>query len=210
MNETTKIIFNFIHDNLEQIHIEATKDTIYDKDDMAGIVSREYGFLIPGKIKNGQSFEYITRHATGDSGHGISFYQIDDRSYRDFLKENPLDDETRDINELVLVYAKKAIECLEEKRKYLEGKGWTKDKLGEELYKRAIFAAYNCGQGNVNKALSRGYDVDHYTYNKDYSKCVVEYVNAYKLMFSPENATSLDGINDVVQEPPMKALKDVE
>jgi soluble lytic murein transglycosylase-like protein len=38
---------------------------------------------------------------------------------------------------------------------------------------RAAVAAYNCGQGNVNKAISDGYDVDHYTTGGDYSTDVM-------------------------------------
>jgi soluble lytic murein transglycosylase-like protein len=39
---------------------------------------------------------------------------------------------------------------------------------------RAAVAAYNCGPGNVTRAISDGYDVDHYTTGGDYSTDVLE------------------------------------
>jgi C1A family cysteine protease len=38
---------------------------------------------------------------------------------------------------------------------------------------RAGVAAYNCGRGNVVKAIAQGYDIDHYTANNDYSHDVL-------------------------------------
>jgi hypothetical protein len=38
---------------------------------------------------------------------------------------------------------------------------------------RAGIAAYNCGRGNVTKAIKAGYDVDHYTANSNYSQDVI-------------------------------------
>ena len=184
MKNTTKNILTWIHDNLGEIHREVTKDFIYTESWLAGIVCREVGFLIPRKVSAGQSFEYIAAHMTGDSGHGRSFYQVDDRSYPDFVSSTPLSN--------VKAYAKKAVECLEEKRKYLVSKGWTEDKLGDELIEGAITAAYNCGQGNVHKALSRGFDVDHYTFTQDYSKSVMEYRYLYFDIFAPEDTALTD------------------
>lgn len=164
--------------------MEVTKDYIYTEAWLAGIVCREVGFLIPRKVSAGQSFEYIASHMTGDSGHGRSFYQIDDRSYPDFVNSTPLSN--------VKAYAKKAVECLEEKRKYLVAKGWDEDKLGDEAFERAITAAYNCGQGNVHKALSRGLNEDYYTFTQDYSKCVMEYRYLYYDMFAPSDTVLTD------------------
>lgn len=184
MRNTTKNILTWIHDNLGEIHREVTKDYIYTEAWLAGIVCREVGFLIPRKVSAGQSFEYIAAHMTGDSGHGRSFYQIDDRSYPDFVNSTPLSN--------VKAYAKKAVECLEEKRKYLVSKGWDEDKLGDETFERAITAAYNCGQGNVLKALSRGLNEDYYTFTQDYSKCVMEYRYLYYDMFAPSDTVLTD------------------
>lgn len=184
MKNTTRNILQWIHDNLGDIHRDVTKAYIYTEAWLAGIVCREVGFLIPRKVSAGQSFEYIAEHMKGDSGHGRSFYQIDDRSYPNFVNNTPQSD--------VLAYAKKAVECLEEKRKYLESKGWTIETLGDEAYERAITAAYNCGQGNVHKALTRGLSEDYYTFTQDYAKCVMEYRYMYYDMFAPKDTALND------------------
>ena len=44
----------------------------------------------------------------------------------------------------------------------------------------AVTAAYNCGEGNVNKALEANLDVDSYTFAKDYSKEVFRYRGIYQ------------------------------
>ncbi len=43
---------------------------------------------------------------------------------------------------------------------------------GKELLRAAI-AGYNCGPGNVLKAVNAGLDVDYYTFGRDYSKDVL-------------------------------------
>lgn len=71
------------------------------------------------------------------------------------------------------------ISVLNGKKNYLEQKGW-KSKLSPLWWERAITAAYNCGKGNVNKALSWILDVDAYTFSKDYSKEVFRYRKLYQ------------------------------
>lgn len=199
MKNTTKNILTWIHDNLGEIHREVIQGTIYTMEMMGGLVCREYGFLIPSKVNAGLSFEEIAEQAVGDSGHGRHFWQIDDRSYPDFVNDTPQSD--------IIAYAKKAIEVLEEKRRFLDKKGWTQSKLGDELYLRAILASYNCGQGNVHKALKAGKDVDHHTYNGDYSAVVIEYTNIYKELYTPGRATAVNGEDKAVLPPPMKAIQ---
>ncbi len=168
MKNARRNILAWIHENLGDIHREVA-EVIYKNywvsmGLLAGIVCREYGFLIPRKVTAGQSPAYIFAHATGDGGHGRSIYQIDDRSFPVFVQETPLSD--------VKAYCIKAVEVLKEKERYLLSQGWTREKLGDETFERAVIAAYNCGQGNVNKALNRGLDVDRYTFGGDYSKDV--------------------------------------
>src|SRR5205814_5154441 len=101
--------------------------------------------------------------------HGYSFWQIDIGSYPEFIRSGDWKDPFKS--------AVKAVSVLEEKRKYFDEKmpGLKDDKLN-----RAITAAYNCGQGNVFKALINFKDVDAYTFNHDYSKEVWRFRELYK------------------------------
>jgi len=185
MKNTRANILNWIHDNLGDIHREVA-EVIYraywvSMGTLAGIVCREYGFLIPRKVTAGRTFEQIVSNAWGDGGHGASIYQIDDRSFPDFIQAHPLSD--------VKAYCIKAVEVLKEKEKYLVGKGFTRGILGNEKFERAVIAAYNCGQGNVSKALTRSLDVDRYTFGGDYSKDVTISRNLYWDMFIKPNET---------------------
>jgi hypothetical protein len=202
MKHTTEEILAYIHDNLGEVHRAVIQGTIYSEELMGGIVCREYGFLIPGKVNQGMTFMEMAKQARGDGGHGRHFWQIDDRSYPEFVNSTPQSD--------VVAYAKKAVECLEEKRKYLESKGWTENVLGDEDFLRAIVASYNCGQGNVNKALKAGADVDRYTFGGDYSKSVMEFAGVYRKLFTPSQAAAESGIDVEVKEPPEKATKETE
>ncbi|RJR32454.1 MAG: hypothetical protein C4567_18715 [Deltaproteobacteria bacterium] len=115
---------------------------------LMGICSREtrFGLLLD---KNG----------TGDRGHGLGLMQIDDRSFPEFRHRNYRDPETN---------ISMAGDVLKGKYDYLA------DHFGlfAEDYARlwwGAVAAYNCGEGNVRKALERGRGVDQYTTGKDYS-----------------------------------------
>ena len=46
---------------------------------------------------------------------------------------------------------------------------------------RAALAAYNCGPGNVLKAIRNGLDVDFYTAHHDYSKDVLNRAGFFQL-----------------------------
>lgn len=74
---------------------------------------------------------------------------------------------------------KKNIQCgahvLALKRQFLVKKV---DDLG--LIERAAIAAYNCGEGNVWKAIKNNEDIDSRTTGKDYSRAVLEYAEAYR------------------------------
>jgi len=69
----------------------------------------------------------------------------------------------------------KAIGVLEGKRRNLQSEFPHIDNLD-----RAITAAYNCGEGNVARAIRKGIDIDSYTFNKDYSKEVWRFREIYK------------------------------
>lgn len=144
-------------------------DLLYTKDWLAGMAYRETGFLINRYVSQKLKPENIHTLMRGDYGqrpgeteksyHGFGYWQIDIGSYPDFVKSGDWKDPYKT--------CVKAISVLEEKRLYLQSK--LPAMVGEGLH-RAITAAYNCGQGNVFKALKAGKDVDIYTHQHDYSK----------------------------------------
>lgn len=149
-------------------------DLLYTKDWLAGMCYRETGFLINRYVTQGIATKNIHSLMRGDYGqgpgeieksyHGFGYWQIDIGSYPAFVKSGDWKDPYKT--------CVKAITVLEEKRVYLQKQLPTL--TGEQL-NRAITAAYNCGQGNVTKALKAGKDVDIYTHQHDYSKEVWRY-----------------------------------
>jgi len=142
---------------------------LYTKEWLVAMAYRETGFLIgryaaknmtPFAIHPLMRGDYGQRKGeTEKSYHGYGYWQIDIGSYPDFVRSGDWKDPYKT--------CVKAISVLEEKRLYLEKKfTWLQ---GEDLH-RAITAAYNCGQGNVATALSKGRDVDIYTHQHNYSK----------------------------------------
>ncbi len=190
MIKSNKDILAWIHDNLGESIRELTdmkyKDTLYTEALIAGMICRETGFLILRYANQGKDFETICGLMKGDYGqrtgesskryHGFGFVQIDINSYPVFIKDTPLSD--------YKAYLEKAILVLEEKRKYIESKGFNTDTLGEDNFLRAIVAAYNTGQGNVVRSLVRGLDVDRTTHQGDYSKEVFKFRFIYYDMYN--------------------------
>lgn len=153
-------------------------DPLYTEDWLAGMVMRETGILIM-KYASKYAVPFINLKMRGDYGerasdpeeiyHGYGYMQIDIDSYPQFVNSG----DWRDPYKTFV----KAIEVLNEKRSYLLPKfpGYP-----PETINRAITAAYNCGQGNVAKALKNGKDVDYYTFNHDYSAEVWRFRGIYK------------------------------
>lgn len=147
---------------------EKTPDLIYTKDWLAGLTMREVGFLIARYVKEGVKPEIIHTLMKGDYNqrpgetekfyHGFGYPQIDIGSYPDFVKSGDWKDPFK--------VFRKAIDVLETKRLYLTPH--FPNLQGDSLC-RAIIAAYNCGEGNVKHVLEAGEDIDHRTYNHDYS-----------------------------------------
>lgn len=106
----------------------------------------------------------------GDNGHGHGLMQIDDRSFPDFCESGRWRDPAANIE--------KAAEVLFEKTLYLSVRAPKYHLIPADI-ERASIAAYNCGQGNVIRALDAGYDLDYYTAHQDYSKKVLEYAAIY-------------------------------
>lgn len=184
---TTTQVLQWIKTNLGPIIKHAlaeNTDVIYTEDWLAGMVYRETGILLHRYIRPGITFQTISELMKGDYGqrpadkekryHGYSYWQIDIGSYPDFIKSGDWKDPFKS--------CMKAIHVLEEKRSYLFGNNKHLDAGNYSLdnIHRAITAAYNCGQGNVEKALESGKDVDTYTYNHDYSKEVWRFREQYR------------------------------
>jgi len=176
-------MMKWIKENLGNTIRQAITGTPYSEDWLAGMCARETGFLFIRYANEGRSFTEICPLMKGDYGkrpgeaektpHGFGFWQIDIGSFPDFVKSNKWTDP--------LETAKMAVKVLNEKRSYLKQKGWDQ-KLNAQTWERAITAAYNCGQGNVHKALSENKDVDSYTFAHDYSREVFRYRDIYSIV----------------------------
>jgi len=178
---TEREIISWINTNLgpviDQALAEATKgklDLLYTRDWLTAIAMRETGFLIARYAKQAKTPAQIHPLMRGDYSqrpgekektyHGYGYWQIDIASYPAFVESGDWKDP--------LKTCRKAIAVLEEKRIYLQQQFPVL--TGEEL-NRAITAAYNCGQGNVAKAIRAKRDVDVYTHQKNYSAEVWRY-----------------------------------
>ncbi|MDP9230377.1 MAG: peptidoglycan-binding protein [Bacteroidota bacterium] len=179
LNSDQKMM-KWIKDNLGSIIKQAISGSIYTEDWLAGICARETGFLFSRYVNQGFTFDQITSLMKGDFGkrrgdaqkifHGFGFWQIDIGSFPDFVSSGKWTN--------ALETAVMAVNVLNGKKNFLKKKGW-EEKLSIVMWQRAITAAYNCGEGNVNKALSNNLDVDNFTFSKDYSKEVFRYRKLY-------------------------------
>jgi hypothetical protein len=180
INNDNKMM-QWIKVNLGPIIINAVANTPYSEDWLAGMCARETGFLFTRYVNQQMPFAQICNLMKGDYGkrpgeiakqyHGFGFWQIDINSFPVFINSGKWVEP--------LATAQMAITVLNGKRNYLEKKGW-RDSLSESNWERAITAAYNCGEGNVQKALSQNRDIDCYTFSKDYSKEVFRYRIIYQ------------------------------
>jgi peptidoglycan hydrolase-like protein with peptidoglycan-binding domain len=173
-------MMQWVKDNLGSDIVNAIAGSSYAEDWLAGICARETGFLFTRYANQGVPFDKICSLMKGDYGrrpgesakqyHGYGFWQIDTGSFPDFINSGKWVDPT--------ATAKMVVTVLDGKRNYLQRQGWN-EKLSPPNWERAVTAAYNCGEGNVNKALLKNLDVDYYTFAKDYSKEVFRYRSVY-------------------------------
>jgi len=151
---------------------KAIAGTVYTEDWLGAIAARETGFLIIRYVNRGLGLEEITKRMKGDFNngiyHGFSFWQIDIRSFPDFINSGKWLD--------IQMSANKAVDVLTGKTNALKK---YRERLGEHLFNRAITAAYNCGESNVEKAILALKDIDSRTFNKDYSKEVFRMRSVY-------------------------------
>lgn len=118
---------------------------------LAAIASREsrMGLLLDSNMK-------------GDSGHGHGIMQIDDRSHQAFIRTGKwrhLEDSLAYVNDKVILVSYNYLSDYFDETQYVS------------LFWAAI-AAYNCGPGNVRKAIQAGKTPDSRTTGKDYSQDV--------------------------------------
>lgn len=176
-------MMKWIKDNLSGVINQAIAGTNYTEDWLAGMCARETGFLFLRYANQGRSFAEICPLMKGDFGqrktdaekiyHGFGFWQIDIASFPEFINAGKWTDPVET--------AKMAVKVLNEKKSYLKQKGWDQ-KLDPVMWERAITAAYNCGQGNVHKALTENKDVDCFTHQNNYSKEVFRYRGIYSTL----------------------------
>jgi len=108
----------------------------------------------------------------GDAGHGHGEMQIDDRSHAVFCASGRWRDLAASLEYVHKNVIVPAFNYLGDHFEF----------FGEDyaaLFRGAI-AAYNCGPGNVRKAMEAGQDVDARTTGKDYSADVIERAMALK------------------------------
>lgn len=101
-------------------------------------------------------------------GHGRGLMQIDDR-FHAFARTGKWDDPEANI-----MYAAKVL---------TSSKAFIKQRfsLTPDNLLRATVAGYNCGAGNVSKALKRGLDIDFFTTGRDYGKDVLSRAGWFQL-----------------------------
>lgn len=164
--------------------LDQNPGTRYTEDWLAAMAYREVHNIIERRLKVDPKTDLetmaplmrgdygIRRGETEKQYHGFSFWQIDVGSYPEFIAAGLWTDP--------IAAAKRAIKVLNEKSVYL----WPRigKTLSADTFNRAITAAYNCGQGNVNKAVKAGLPVDHYTHERNYSRMVWLYRAYYRTL----------------------------
>jgi hypothetical protein len=139
---------------------------------VCGIGSRESAWGLALKPKNpGGTGDFIKRHGSlppDGGGFGRGLMQIDYDAH-EFARSGNWKDPGANIEYGCTV--------LSQSYNYLKRKTNLK---GRELLRAAI-AGYNCGPGNVLKAVNAGLDVDYYTFGRDYSKDVLNRAGWFKM-----------------------------
>ena len=132
---------------------------------LAGIMQRE---------TEGGLSRYLSEKGAagmGDGGNGMGLMQIDRRSFPEFYKSGGWKSPDQNIHFAAFVLA--------DKRAYVVSHTLTMG-LSDAEIERAAIASYNCGQGNVMKALRNGDDVDSFTAHKNYSAEVLRLAEIYR------------------------------
>jgi len=167
---TQKDALRWIKDNLSFVIKKSIEGTPYTEDWLAAMACREVWILIiryaptrrPSEMHPLMKGDYGQREGESKKQyHGFGYMQIDIGSYPDFVNSGDWKEPQKCFD--------KAVSVLNEKRAYITRKF---PNLSGAALEDAITAAYNCGEGNVEKNLRKGKDVDSSTHGKDYSKDV--------------------------------------
>jgi hypothetical protein len=166
---------------------------IYTTDLLAAMAMREVGWKLAEFIASGLKAKAIWPIMRGDysqregekekSYHGYGPWQIDIGSYPQFVKSGDWKDPVK--------CCVKALEVLEEKRRYLVER--FPDLKDHDLL-LAVVCSYNAGQGNISKVL-RGEmknkkgevvtDVNYPTHGRDYGREVFRFRDLYNALPEP-------------------------
>jgi hypothetical protein len=109
----------------------------------------------------------------GDGGHGHGLMQIDDRSFPTFCSING-----GELWKNPAININTGAWILSSKRIYIEHRLLSLGMRDDEI-EQASIAAYNCGEGNVVRAIQAGLGCDHYTAHGNYSADVLRLAEIY-------------------------------
>ncbi len=176
--KSNKDVLQWVKNNLGTIIVIATTGTEFSEDWLGAIACRETGGLITRYANRGMTLEQMSPLIEGDYAgghyHGFSFWQIDVRSFPDFVNSGDWQSPQK--------ASVKAVQVLEEKKQALINLHIMNLDLSQVMIDRAITASYNCGEGNVIEALEKGLDVDFHTANQNYSIQVFQFRDIYKAL----------------------------
>lgn len=142
-------------------------------------------------MRESRGGEALDANGRGDEGHGCGLMQIDERWFPAFCESALWRDPGKNIDfGAYVLHAKRGVLI-------------AKSKLHGQELERASIAAYNCGEGNVLKAIASGEDPDSRTTGRDFAKSVLEYADAYRrIACEPEVLTPLPTEPDPPVRPP--------
>lgn len=147
-----------------------------------GVGSRETGWGTSRFYKDVDGVEDADPgDGTGDHGHGRGLMQIDDRWHQEFIASGDWKDPRLNVRYAVL-------NVLKLNHNWLFSKFPASD---EEFRIRMMLSSYNCGAGNVRKAVRAGLDPDFYTTGKDYAFDVLRRAEEWRAMFTHGNLLKL-------------------
>lgn len=143
---------------------------------ICGIGSREshWGLALTPKGPGGTG-DFIKRNGrlpSGGGGWGKGLMQIDYAAH-EFARTGPWYDAVQNI--------RYGGQVLADNIRYYTRREDCRNYTHEERLRMAI-AAYNCGPGNVNKAIKNNRDIDYYTHGRDYSRDVLSRAGWFEMV----------------------------